>query len=198
MIDTLPRKINLGSGKDFREDMFNIDLLAERGPDLLFDMGKPFSFGVELDTKRFGSIIINEGDFEYIFADNILEHLQDLITAMTNCLKLLAIDGIMEIIVPYDLSYGAWQDPTHVRAFNEKSWLYYTDWCWYIGWLDERFDVVSQVFSITPYGHDLMQIHQDIDIVAKHPRAVDFISVKLKKRQTTPEEKEHNSSFISM
>jgi len=43
---------------------------------------------------------------------------------MTNCLKLLRVGGVFKILVPYDLSYGAWQDPTHIRAFNERSWLY--------------------------------------------------------------------------
>ena len=33
----------------------------------------------------------------------------------------------------------AWQDPTHVRALNRNSWLYYTDWFWYLGWLEHRF-----------------------------------------------------------
>ena len=35
----------------------------------------------------------------------------------------------------------AWQDPTHVRAMNENSWIYYCDWFWYLGWVEHRFAV---------------------------------------------------------
>jgi len=58
---------------------------------------------------------------------------------MKSCLDLLKVGGIFEINVPYDLSLGAWQDQTHVRAFNENSWLYYTDWFWDMGWTEARF-----------------------------------------------------------
>ena len=51
----------------------------------------------------------------------------------------------MHITVPCDLSYGAWQDPTHVRAFNERSWGYYGEWASYLGWVDWRFELVSGV-----------------------------------------------------
>jgi hypothetical protein len=110
---------------------------------------------------------------------------------MKNCLDLLAIDGVMEVIVPYDLSFGAWQDPTHVRAFNERSWLYYTDWCWYLDWTEFRFDLISQLFVLNAYGWELMPKHNDnVEIVARYPRAVDALHVKLKKRAVTPTERE--------
>jgi len=68
----------------------------------------------------------------------VLEHITDLKTYMTNCLELLKVGGVMEITVPYDLSLGAWQDPTHCRAFNQNSWLYYTEWSWYLGWEKQK------------------------------------------------------------
>ena len=54
-------------------------------------------------------------------------------------LALLKDGGRFEIEVPYERALTAWQDPTHVRAMNEKSWLYYTDWFWYLGWFEHRF-----------------------------------------------------------
>ncbi|MBB2931931.1 hypothetical protein [Paraburkholderia silvatlantica] len=193
---TIPKKLNFGSGKSWKDDMFNVDILAERDPDLLFDFNHAFPFSQSLSTRRFGEVAIPRGHFEYILADNVLEHIPNLITAMTNCLELLAVDGILEAIVPYDLSYGAWQDPTHVRAFNERSWLYYTDWCWYVGWTDYRFDVVEQRYTVNEYGAELMQQFNDIAKVARFPRAVDAIQVKLRKRATTPAEKLNYETFI--
>ncbi|MGF6904351.1 hypothetical protein [Paraburkholderia sp. GAS348] len=192
---SLPKKLNFGSGKSWKEDMFNVDVLPERGPDLLFDFNHPFPFNTPLLTGRFGEVSIQRNYFDHILSDNVLEHIPDLITAMTNCIELLDVGGILEAMVPYDLSYGAWQDPTHVRAFNERSWLYYTDWCWYVGWTDHRFDLIEQIYNITEYGTELMQQYNDITKVARFPRAVDTLHVKLRKRATTAEEKLSYQAF---
>jgi SAM-dependent methyltransferase len=186
-----PKKLNFGSGKSFRESYLNVDIQPATEPDFVQDMSGVFPFDEELQTTRFGAIKIARASFTDILADNVLEHIPDVTSAMKNCIDLLAVDGIMEIIVPYDLSFGAWQDPTHVRAFNEKSWLYYTEWCWYLGWTDFRFDLVSQLFVLNAYGWELMPKHNDnVELVARYPRAVDSLHVKLKKRTVTPAERE--------
>jgi hypothetical protein len=40
---------------------------------------------------------------------------------MGNCLALFKIGGAFKINVPYDLFYGGWQDPTHIRVINHHS-----------------------------------------------------------------------------
>ena len=137
MAAELPRKLNLGSGKDWKEDYLNVDINPQWDPDVCVDMSSPDL--TEPFTTRFGFCIpLAPSYFDEIQAHDVLEHVPDLVQLMTNCLNLLRDGGVMRIIVPYDLSYGAWQDPTHVRAFNENSWLYYTDWFWYLGWRDWR------------------------------------------------------------
>lgn len=121
-----------------------------------------------------------------------MEHVPDLVQAMSNCLQLLCVGGILEVRVPYDLSYGAWQDPTHVRAFNERSWLYYTDWGWYIGWLEHRFDLIAQTYVASDYGMSLAgSVGDDLVALARIPRAIDELQVKLRKRTTSPAEREN-------
>ena len=66
--------------------MFNVDILPERGPDLVFDLNHPFPFNQPIDTQRFGAISIAEASFDYILADNVMEHIQQLTRAMTTCL----------------------------------------------------------------------------------------------------------------
>ena len=147
-----PKILNMGSGKDWKEDAFNIDIQSEWNPDAIFDFNiKLPAEGIILESKRFGKILLTQNHFDLIYSMDVLEHLDNLIEAMTTCLRLLKIGGIMKINVPYDLSWGAWQDPTHVRAFNEKSWLYYTDWHWYLGWYDFRFDLISLSFPVCFY-----------------------------------------------
>ena len=193
----IPQKINFGSGTSFKPDMLNIDISPKRAPDLVCDLGQPFDFNKEYKTDRFGKVKIPVGYFNYIEAHNILEHIPNLVVAMTNCLDFLDLGGIMDVLVPYDLSYGAWQDPTHLRAFNERSWLYYTDWCWYCNWIDYRFDLIELMYGISEYGNILMQQHNNnVEIVAKIPRAIDFIQVKLKKRQTSEQERQYYRQMV--
>lgn len=104
---------------------------------------------------------------------------------MKNCLDILAVGGFMKIVVPYDLSYGAWQDPAHVRAFNERSWLYYTEWYWYMGWTKYRFVVNELVYTFSDYGRMLSSEGKSLDEILKLPRAVDSMNVTLKKVELT-------------
>jgi SAM-dependent methyltransferase len=155
--------LNLGSGKDHRADCVNADIRADVNADWVVDICKP------LNTDKL---------FLKIIANDVLEHLPDLVSAMTNCRDLLVDGGYMHIHVPYDLSYGAWQDPTHVRAFNEKSWVYYCEWAWYLGWQGSRFELTHLEMRLSEYGASLKLPH---DEVMRLPRAVDSMYVVLKK-----------------
>lgn len=167
--------LNLGSGKDWREDCINADIQPRVKPDWVLDIGN-VTWGEVLKTRN-GLLTVKRGMFDVILANDILEHVPDLVTAMTNCKELLSVGGQMRIHVPYDLSYGAWQDPTHVRAFNEKSWLYYTDWHWYLGWKD-RFELTLLEMRLSSVG-EALELPQDE--IIRTPRAVDSMYVVLTK-----------------
>jgi SAM-dependent methyltransferase len=169
--------LNLGSGKDWREDCLNADIQASKDPDWLLDITK-VPWGNTIRT-RLGELEIKPGMFQTILANDVLEHIPDLVAAMTNCKELLQVGGQMHIHVPYDLSFGAWQDPTHVRAFNEKSWLYYTDWHWYLGWPD-RFEMTHLEMRLSEVGQALKLPQEEI---MRTPRAVDSMYVILTKAQ---------------
>jgi len=170
-MSSYPRHLNLGSGKDFRQDCLNADIQAIKNPDWVLDITKvPWE---ETISTRFGEIKVEQGMFDSITANDVLEHIPDLVKAMTNCKDLLVEGGEFHIHVPYDLSLGAWQDPTHVRAFNENSWLYYTDWHWYLGWKDkfvvkelqlvksklaEEMNISDQMLRILPRMIDSMKV----------------------------------------
>jgi SAM-dependent methyltransferase len=174
---SLPKSLNLGSGKDFKEDCFNADIQERTNPDWVADISK-INWGEKIQT-RFGEVEIKKGMFSKILANDVLEHIPDLVTAMTNCKDLLTEDGEFHIHVPYDLSYGAWQDPTHVRAFNEKSWLYYTDWHWYLGWKD-RFYIKKLQFIKSNLAEEMNISDEMLTIL---PRMIDSMYVILCKKQ---------------
>jgi SAM-dependent methyltransferase len=136
-----PRRINLGSGKDYKQAWLNLDIVERAQPDLVLDLGQPLDLPLAASGPRVGPLLLTEGSIEHIRANNVLEHVPDLATLMTNCLRLLEEGGSFQIEVPYEHAPAAWQDPTHVRAMNEQSWIYYTDWFWYLGWFEYRFEM---------------------------------------------------------
>ena len=185
----IPVRINIGSGKDYRPGYLNIDINPNLNPDIVLDLASPMSFPVSVQSPVYESVILDENQFDQIVAIDVLEHVQQLPQLMGNCLKLLKEGGQFTILVPYDLSLGAWQDPTHVRGFNENSWLYYTQWFWYLGWFEHRFDLTESNLNLSEYGKSLVSRDVPQQEVLRTPRAVDSMSVVLTKRKTTPEEK---------
>lgn len=183
-----PRKINIGSGKNFRDDCLNVDINAMWRPDIVLDISK--SIFLTKHTERFGMMSLQEGFYDEIQANDVLEHIPDLISAMTNCLNLLRVGGVMKVTVPYDLSLGAWSDPTHVRAFNERSWLYYTDWWWYCAWETHRFKLTDLRYACAP-GVEFCES------VLRHPRTVDAMYVELEKVELTDEEKKQAEKYYA-
>lgn len=186
----LPRILHLGSGKDFRADCFNVDVNAAWGPDAVLDIADPKLIESIVDTRRFGPVRLGPDGFELAIANDVLEHIPDLVTAMSNILRLLKPGGVFELLVPYDLSHGAWQDPTHVRAFNERSWLYYCDWHWYLGWTEARFDLLDQQIQLSPHGSALQASGKPVEEILRAPRAVDALRVRLRKRYLQASERE--------
>ncbi|ACS78653.1 hypothetical protein [Maridesulfovibrio salexigens] len=184
----IPKRFNAGSGKDFMEGYLNVDINPAWTPDILLDLSADLDHEKTYKTKRFGNITLPKNYFEEIIANDVLEHVPDLILTMTNFLELLCEGGRLKVQVPYDLSYGAWQDPTHVRAFNEMSLRYYTDWCWYVGWRDYRFFVKDLSYVPSDLGKQMHQQQQSLEKLLHTPRAIDSMTVTLEKRRSTPEE----------
>lgn len=171
-----PTRINLGSGKDYKPGWLNIDVLDRAQPDLVLDLGQSVQWPVHADTPYAGPLTLSPASVDMVYANNVLEHVPDLPMLMGNCLSLLKTGGHFLLEVPYEHAATAWQDPTHLRALNEKSWLYYTDWFWYLGWFEHRFQV------------DNFQYLDDKLQVCERPQAA-FMRVLLTKIETTLKER---------
>jgi SAM-dependent methyltransferase len=167
--------LNLGSGRDRRTECVNADIRTDVGADWVVDISK-LSLG-EVVQSPVDLVTIRPGMFSKIIAIDVLEHIPDLVAAMTNCRDLLEMGGEMHISVPYDLSLGAWQDPTHVRAFNENSWVYYCAWAWYLGWTGSRFNMERLEYKLSASAD--LELPQEQ--LLRTPRAVESMYVVLKK-----------------
>jgi len=171
-----PKRMNLGSGKDYKPGWLNVDILERAEPDLVLDLGRQVQLPMEMAGCRGGRLRLEAGSLDLVYANNVLEHVPDLPTLMTNVLALLKDGGEFQIEVPYERALTAWQDPTHLRALNENSWLYYTDWFWYLGWFDHRFEVAQSTW-----------LDSQLRPCAKEQAA--FMQVTLRKVSTSPRER---------
>ncbi|MFZ2991217.1 hypothetical protein [Ideonella sp.] len=171
-----PSRVNLGSGKDYKPGWLNIDILARAQPDLVLDLGQPQAFPLTLAGERGTDVLLEPGCLELVYANNVLEHVPDLPRLMGNVLTLLKEGGEFQIEVPYEKALTAWQDPTHLRALNENSWVYYTDWFWYLGWFEHRFEIAQSQWL-------------DVNVRPCAKEQAAFMKVTLRKIATSPRER---------
>lgn len=185
----VPSFLNAGSGKNFLPQALNVDISSRWNPDIVLDISQPLNFVRSYETSRFGLIRITQGMFKKIRLFDVLEHVEDVLATMTNLLELLGNGGLLHLCVPYELGLGAWQDPTHRHAFNENSWLYYTEWHWYSGWREARFELEDCQYRLSSQGETMRKKGTAMEIILRTPRAVDAMEVRLRKRSTTFGEK---------
>jgi hypothetical protein len=105
-------KLDLGCGQSKREGFVGVDRLPLEGVDQV----------VDLDVYPWPWT--NDSVAE-VHVSHVVEHVRDLIAFANELGRILVSGGTATIIAPYYTSMRAWQDPTHVRAISEASFLYW-------------------------------------------------------------------------
>ena len=67
-----------------------------------------------------------ESEFDYIYADNCVEHLDNVIGAIEEMHRISKPGATVKIIVPYFRAHWAYNDPTHKRFFSVET-MYHFD-----------------------------------------------------------------------
>ena len=131
-----------------------------------------------------GRMASNVADF--VLASHVLEHVQDIISAMREIHRVLKPGGHLVAATPYASSDDAWDDPTHVRVFTQNSWHYFNKDLYakkghaghYNSPVDFKFEVVSVSLIPTPETKQRMESmakkgHLNIvDMLVKHERNI--------------------------
>ena len=131
-------KLHIGCGKKILNGFVNMDILKLPGVDMVHDLEKtPYPF--------------TEGRFNYILADNVLEHMSDLIKVVEELHRISANNAIIEIYVPYFSNRRAFQDPTHKRFFTLTTFDYFTENMPYNFYSKVRFQVVEKKLIFDPF-----------------------------------------------
>lgn len=104
-------KLNLGCGNDIREGYCNVDIDMHEGVDVAHDLNKrPWPWSVN--------------SVDEIVAVDVLEHLDDYLSFFNEAYQVLRDGCEITVQVPHYTSRNYWIDPTHRRAYDERSFDY--------------------------------------------------------------------------
>ena len=102
------KRLNFGCGKNKLKGWVNVDIDKTLNPDKVFDFNVfPYPF--------------KNNEFDEIYADNVIEHLEDIPRVMKELHRISKPNGLIRIIVPYYNCYGAYNDVTHRHYFSHLS-----------------------------------------------------------------------------
>jgi len=111
-------KINLGTGTDIKEGYVNHDFVKLEGIDVIHNLDVyPWPW--------------RDNTFDEVFCSHVLEHVDDLPSAMKEIKRICIPGATIKIRVPHFSSGVSWRDPTHKRLFSYFTWDYFTDECFY-------------------------------------------------------------------
>jgi len=118
----VPELLNLGCGDDYKEGYHNVDIRDSVAPDEVVNLDNypwPWSYN----------------SFSRILVDNVIEHLDDQLTALEELQRVTKPTGTIVFRFPHWNSAGAWSDPTHTTPVTRETFSH--------GLLEENFDVVN-------------------------------------------------------
>jgi SAM-dependent methyltransferase len=103
--------LDIGCGRKKLSGAIGVDRERLRGVDVVADLNDGLPFG--------------DGEFDAVHADQVLEHVRDLVSLVYEVHRILRPGGVFLAHVPYFRSSWAHIDPTHVRSFTINSMDYF-------------------------------------------------------------------------
>ena len=123
----IQKDINLvfGCGKFPKPGWVNLDKMKLPGADIVHNLDVfPYPF--------------RDGSVRYILAENVIEHLEDIVKVMIEVHRILRPGGKIEIITPYYKHKQSFSDPTHKHHLTEYSMDYFIEGGRYADWYTDK------------------------------------------------------------
>ena len=130
-------KLNIGCGPSIKEGYINID--------------KADFADLQLDLED-AVLPFSDNSISEIIAEQVLEHIHNFIPLMNELHRVLKPMGSLKITVPHVPYLEAFQDPTHVRFFTDRSFCYFHE-------QDALWIGTGKTYDILPFRH-LIQTEQ--------------------------------------
>lgn len=106
-----PIKYDLACGQNKQEGFIGVDIAGDAD--------------IKADLTQFPWKFAKDNSADELFVSHYIEHTPNLIKFMDECFRILKPGGKLTIIAPYYTSMRCWQDPTHLRAISEATFLYF-------------------------------------------------------------------------
>lgn len=104
--------LHLGCGLTKYPDSIGVDINPLTHADVIYDLNKfPYPF--------------KDNQFSQIFADHILEHLDNIPKVFTEIYRITKPNGLLHITAPHFSSLDSFSDPTHKHFFTSMSFDYF-------------------------------------------------------------------------
>lgn len=143
----MPDILDLGCGNKKRPGAVGIDVNPRTDADIVHDLNAfPYPF--------------SDGSFDEIYADNVVEHLDDVMAVMEELHRIGRSGALVKVIVPYFRSRWAFIDPTHRHFFGVESFAYFDPdhvHSRLYNYSEARFKVERVVFNETIPGRRLLR-----------------------------------------
>lgn len=108
--------LDIGCGRSKLEGSTGIDQTAYPGVDIVADLNDSLPFESE--------------SFDVVYANQVLEHIENMINLVYEVHRVLRTGGIFLAHVPYFRSVWAHTDPTHLRSFSIRTMDYFVKGTW--------------------------------------------------------------------
>ncbi len=110
-------KLDIACGQNKQKGFKGVDIAPGEGVDFVWDL------------EQYPWTPFKDNSCDEIVISHYLEHVKDFMKFMDEVYRICQNGAIVRIVSPYYTSIRAWQDPTHVRAISEATFLY-TDKNW--------------------------------------------------------------------
>ena len=108
------KKLNIGSGKNIKRGCINLDICSFPGVDVIHNLE---TFPYPFDNEQ----------FDAIFANQVLEHVDKLTEIMKELSRILKVGGKLTLDVPHFTSNSSYMDPTHKRLFAYTTFDFFVE-----------------------------------------------------------------------
>lgn len=106
------RVLHLGCGLDRIPGFVRLDMNKAVAPDVVWDLSvRPYPF--------------EDNSFDFVVAQSVIEHLDDVLSVMGELHRILAPDGRCIVLCPHFSSASAMTDPTHKRFMSARTFDYF-------------------------------------------------------------------------
>ena len=111
ILQRTPIVLDLGCGPNKRTGSYGIDVRAQKGVDVVCDLEREFP--------------LRSNCADVVRLSHVIEHMNNLIGVMEEVYRICRPGAVVQVVVPYYTSRGAFRDPTHVRYITEDTFQYF-------------------------------------------------------------------------